>query len=193
MVRLEDVYDAAAEQERLAAIVDPRYTRMLVAVHELVASAFPELQDYRLDDEAVRALLDEAAAHVVLIDDATRRAIAATLQEGQARGYSAFELAHGVPAREGQPAFGGIDGLFHVTWKGRSETVARNELAEAQHQSAVNRYAATGMVERVRLVENEDTDEPCAARNGQVVPLSPPPARLHVNCRLGLVPIVEPT
>jgi hypothetical protein len=188
MVRLDAIYDADAEQERLAAILDPRYTRMLAAVHELVASAFPELDDYRLDDEAVRELLAAAAAHVVLIDDATRRAIAATLAEGQARGYSAFELAHGVAA----DGFGGIDGLFQGTWKGRSETVSQTELSTAQVAASLNRFQATGIVHRVRLVENEDTDAACAARNGQVVPISDQPGLLHPRCRLSVVPIVAP-
>ncbi len=188
-MRLEDVYDAGEWQRRLAAILMPRYVRMLEAWQGLVSSALPQLQaeDFRLDDEATRAILAEAAERVVLIDASTRDAIREQLREGQKRGYSSSEIANGVPAED----YRGIDGLFAVTWKGRAQTVAFNELSEAQHVASLNRYAATGLIDKVQLVENEDTDEPCAARNGMVVPLSSNPQRLHVNCRLGTIPVVE--
>jgi hypothetical protein len=186
-MRLEDVYDPLAEQAALAAVLDPRYTRMLVAVHELVASAMPEAQDFRLDDEAARMILEEAATRVVLIDQATQDALRAQLKVGQARGYSAYQVAHGVPEED----YPGIDGLFRVTWKGRSEQVSRTELANAQVTSSLNRYAATGLVTRVQLVENTDTDEPCASRNGRIVPIGEQPGLLHPNCRLSTIPILD--
>jgi len=188
-MRLDDLYDREAEQRRLAAILFPRYAQMLAAWHETVASQFPELtpDEFRLDDEATRAVLAEAAERVVLIDSATRDAIRQQLREGQARGYSTFQLAHGVPEDD----YRGIDGLFSVTWKGREETVARTELAHAQNVASLDRYEATGLVSHVRLHENEDTDEPCASRNGKIVPLSEKPGLLHPRCRLGLEPIVD--
>ena len=57
--------------------------------------------------------------------------------------------------------------------------------------AALSRYAATGMVTRVQLVESEDTDEPCASRNGQVVPIASKPGLLHPRCRLSMVPVVD--
>ena len=188
-MRLEDVYDRGAWQRRLAAILMPRYVRMLEAWQQLVASALPQLsfEEFRLDDEATRAMLAEAAERVVLIDQATRDAIREQLREGQRRGYSADELAHGVPGED----YRGIGGLFEVTWKGRAETVSRTELAHAQNVASLDRYEATGLVEKVQVVENEDTDEPCASRNGKIVPLSSKPGLLHPNCRLALIPVVE--
>jgi hypothetical protein len=188
-MRWEDVYDPEEEQGRLARILFPRYQRMLEAVHQLVHSVFPWLtpDEFRLDDPATRKQLALAAEQVVGIDATTRAALRDVLREGQRRGYSAFEIAEGVPADR----FGGIKGLYLDTWKGRAELIARTEMATAQNAAALDRYGATGLVQRVQLVEHEDTDEPCAARNGRVVPLSEKPGLLHPNCRLGLVPIVE--
>ena len=188
-MRLSDIYDPQEWQRLLASILMPRFRRMLEAWHELVASQFPELspEDFRLDDEATRMILAEAAERVVLIDAATRDAIREQLREGQRRGYSTYQLAYGVPEDD----YRGIDGLFRTTWKGRAEVCARTELAHAQNVASLDRYAATGMVSRVQLVENEDTDEPCASRNGKVVPLSSKPGLLHPNCRLGIIPIVD--
>lgn len=191
MTGLSDIYDWRAEQAALAALLLPRYARMLAAVHALVASVFPELSlsgedTFRLDDPAVRKVLALAAEQVVLIDQATRDALRQVLQDGQRAGYSSSEVAHGVPA----DGYGGIDGLYLNTWAGRSETIARTELATASNASALDRYAATGLVTHVRIHENADTDEPCAARNGTVVPLGSKPGLLHPNCRMGLEPIV---
>src|SRR4030095_12553078 len=125
MASLGDVYDREGEARRLAALLSPRYARMLLAVHKLVASLFPEWQPgpdddpWRLDDPAVRKQLALAGEPGVLIDGAARDARRDVCREGQRRGYSAFEVAHGV-AKDG---YGGIDGLYLHTWAGRSETI----------------------------------------------------------------------
>jgi len=191
-VRVEDVFDSEAEQEALAAILDPRYVGMLNATHEAVGSALApflgfDAEGFRLDDAATRALLAESAERVVLITAATRDALRAQLREGQRRGYSAHEIAYGVPAED----YRGVDHLFRTTWKGRAETVARTELAHAQNVASLNRYEATGLVAEVEIVEHDDTDAPCAARNGKVVPLSEKPGLLHPNCQMGLIPRVR--
>jgi hypothetical protein len=188
-MRPDDLYDPEEEQALLARILMPRYRRMLEAVHELLQSVFPFLSpdEFRLDDEATREQLALAAERVVRIDQSTRDRLRDVLREGQERGYSDDEIADGVPAE----GYGGIRGLYLETWRGRPETIARTELATAQHAASLDRYAATGLVSHVRIHENEDTDEPCASRNGTVVPLSEKPGLLHPNCRMGLEPIVE--
>jgi hypothetical protein len=192
MPSLEDVYDDEAEQEALAAILDPRYVGMLAATHAAVGSALApflgaDAEAFRLDDAATRAILAESAERVVLITAATRDALREQLREGQRRGYSAFQIANGVPAED----YRGVDGLFRTTWRGRAETVARTELAHAQNVASLDRYAATGLVDEVEIVEHNDTDAPCAARNGTVVPLSEKPGLLHPNCQMGLIPRVR--
>jgi hypothetical protein len=185
---LDSFYDAEAEQEALAVILEPRYVRMLGAIHELVRVTFPTMEDFRLDDEATREMLDHAAEQVVRIDETTRDALRELLKLGQERGYSTWEIANGV-AKDDYP---GIEGLFKETWRNRAQTVARNELLEAQHTASLNRYAATGLVDRVRLRDGSGTapDEPCLSRNGQVVPLNSNPQRLHVNCSVAVIPIL---
>jgi hypothetical protein len=188
-VRVEDVYDPEEEQGLLARILFPRYLRMLEAVHQFLQSVFPFLsaEEFRLDDPATRKQLALAAEQVVRIDQSTREQLREVLREGQQRGYSDFEVANGVPA----DGFGGIRGLYMETWRSRPETISRTEMATAQNAAALDRYGATGLVSRVQIVEHEDTDEPCASRNGKVVPLSEKPGLLHPNCRMGLLPIVE--
>jgi len=188
-MRLEEVYDSEEEQGRLARILLPRYVRMLEAIHQLVASVFPWLSpdEFRLDDPATRKQLALAAEQVVGIDATTRGALRDVLREGQKRGYSAFQLAEGVPAE----GFGGIKGLYLETWKGRAETIARTEMATASLAASKDRYKATGLVSRLQIVEHEDTDAPCAAMNGRVFPVEEAPGLEHPNCRRGYVPIVD--
>ena len=188
-MRLSDIYDDEEEQGLLARILFPRYLRMLEAVHQFLQSVFPFLSpdEFRLDDPATRRQLALAAEQVVRIDQSTRDQLREVLREGQQRGYSDFEVANGVPG----DGFGGIRGLYMETWRSRPETIARTEMATAQNAAALDRYAATGLVSRVRIHEHEDTDEPCASRNGKVVPLSSKPGLLHPNCRMGLEPIMD--
>jgi hypothetical protein len=188
-VRLSDLYDPEEEQGLLARVLFPRYLRMLEAVHQLVWSVLPQLTPdaFRLDDAATRKQLALAADQVVRIDQSTRSQLRDVLREGQERGYSDHEIAQGVP----QDGYGGIRGLYLDTWKGRAETIARTEMSTAAVEASLSRYAATGVVTHVRLHENEDTDEPCASRNGRVVPISEKPGLLHPNCRLGLEPVLN--
>ncbi len=183
MATLEAVYDAEEEQGALALITFPRYARMLEVVHGLVESALPELdaEAFRLDDAATRRLLAKAAEQVVLIDETTRDGLRKVLQEGQERGYSDQQIADGVP----KDGFGGVDGLYLNTWKHRAETITRTELSTAQVEASLDRYAATGLVSQVEIVEATDTDDACAARNGKRVLLTARPGLLHPNCLPG--------
>ena len=188
-MRLSDLYDPEEEQGLLARILFPRYLRMLEAVHQFLQSVFPWLsaEEFRLDDPATRKQLALAAEQVVRIDQSTRDQLRDVLREGQKRGYSDLQIADGVPA----DGFGGIKGLYLETWKGRAELIAVTEMATAQVAAALDRYQATGLVTHVRLHEHEDTDEPCASRNGVVVPISSKPGLLHPRCRLGVEPLMN--
>jgi hypothetical protein len=183
---LVGLYDPDDEQERLAEILEQRYQSMLRAMHALLRAAFPELEDFRLGDDAVNRILIEAASRVVRIDEATRRAIAEQLRLGQALGLSPWEMANGRPDLE----YRGIEGLFRETWRNRGLTVARTELQHAQVTAAVDRYQATGLVDEVKLVDG-DQDNACSARNGKIVPIGQVPGLAHPNCTLALIPILR--
>jgi len=183
---VDDVYDADVEQARLRVLLEEAYTAVLRAVNAVVAQAFQGMVTLRLDDPAVRRILQEAASRVVGIDETTRSAIRVMLAQGHEAGYSAWQIAHGVP----EDGFPGIDGLFKQTWAGRSETIARTELQHAQVRSAVDRYHATGLVDEVELVDGED-DPVCSARNGKRVPLEQVPGLAHPRCTLAIIPIIR--
>jgi hypothetical protein len=174
-----DWYDEDAEQRRLYAILAPRYRGMLAAVHDAVREAYELAADeFRLDDAAVRRVLAEAARQVVRIDARTRATLRERLQDAQRRGLSNRETADA------------IDDLFTETWKGRPDTIARTELQHAQNVAALDRYAETGLVDRVRIIDG-DQDAPCAGRNGTTVPLADRPQLAHPNCTLVVVPVLR--
>lgn len=183
---IDQVWDSADEQRRLVELMAPYYVRILTAVHALTARSLPlPVRDtFRLDDPATRRVLQQAATRVVRIDETTRQAIATTLQNGQEQGLSTWEIAHGTTD------FRGIDQLFRETWASRADTVARTELQEAQRLSALDRYHATGLVDRVKIIDG-DYDDACAARNGKVVPIEQAPELLHPNCKMVLTPVLR--
>lgn len=182
-----DRIDWRAEQYRLSLAIDPVYRQTLVAMHALVADALGlDPRTFRLDDAATRRVLETAAEQVVKITATTREQVRAVLAEGQGRGYTTWQIVNGVPA----DGYGGLEGLFSETWAGRAETIARTELGMAQRVSALDRYKASGLVDRVLIHDGED-DEPCRSRNGRVVPLAEAPDLAHPNCRLVLSPVLK--
>jgi hypothetical protein len=188
VAEIDDVYDGDAERERLAAILEQRYLAVLNAVHAAMIRLFGlDPTRFTVTDAAVNLLLVDAAQRVVRIDETTRQAIAEQLRVGQALGLSNYEIAHGNP----EIGYHGIDGLYEETWAGRAEMIARTELQHAQNEAALNRYGATGMVDMVRIIDGDDWDSPCAARNGTVVPISERPTLNHPNCTLVVVPVLR--
>jgi SPP1 gp7 family putative phage head morphogenesis protein len=187
-VDVDDLYDSEEEQRLLAAILFPTYEWELETNHDLIAGALAHLglEDFRLDDEATRKQLALAAEQVVGITATDRDGLREVLREGQRRGYSDHEIAEGVPTE----GFGGIRGLYGVTWRSRPEVIARTELATAQLAATKDRYRATGIIEEVEIVENEDTDEPCASMNGKRFPVDDAPGLEHPQCRRAYLPVL---
>jgi hypothetical protein len=188
MPEVDDIYNSDEERQRLAEILERRYLAMLAAVHEAMIRLFGlDANRYVITDQAVNLLLVDAAQRVVRIDENTRQAIAEQLRVGQALGLSNYEMAHGVA----QLGYRGIDGLYSETWAGRAEMIARTELQHAQNEASMNRYAATGMVDHVRIIDGDEWDLPCANRNGTTVPISARPQLNHPNCTMVLVPVLR--
>lgn len=188
MPEVDDVYNSRDEQRRLAEILERRYLAMLAAVHEALIRLYGlDATRFVISDSAVNLLLVDAARRVVGIDETTRQDIAEQLRVGQAAGFSNYELAHG----RADVGYRGIEGLYTETYRNRSETIARTELQHAQNEAALNRYAATGMVDMVQIIDGDEWDLPCARRNGTIVPISDHPQLNHPNCTLVVVPVLR--
>ena len=69
--------------------------------------------------------------------------------------------------------------------------IARTELQHAQNEAALNRYAATGLVDMVKIIDGDQWDLPCANRNGTTVPITDHPELNHPNCTLVVVPVLR--
>jgi len=185
---VNEVYDSQDEQERLAAILEQRYLAMLNAVHAALIRLYGlDANRFVISDNAVNLMLVDAAQRVVRIDENTRQLIAEQLRVGQALGLSTYQMAHG----DEKIGYRGIEGLYSETWQSRAETIARTELQHAQNEASLNRYAATGMVDMVQIIDGDEWDAPCARRNGTVVPISEHPQLNHPNCTMVVVPVVR--
>jgi len=185
MAEADDVFNSREEAERLARIFEQRYMAILRFTNAAVRRAFG-LQRFRLHDTETNRYLVDAARRVVGITETTRLEIVEQLRVGQAMGFSNWQIAHGVPEAD----YPGIDGIYFNKWRGRADMIARTELQHAQNEASLNRYQATGMVDRVQIVDGDDWDVPCATRNGTIVPISAHPTLNHPHCTLGLVPVL---
>lgn len=188
MPDISEIYDGDEERRRLADILEPRYRAMLEAVNRaLIALYGLDATRFVVSDQAANLLLVDAAQRVVRIDETTRQAIVEQLRIGQELGLSTWEIANGNAAI----GYHGIEGLYSETWKGRAETIARTELQHANNTAALQRYASSGMVDQVQIIDGDEWDGACAARNGRIVPISEHPRLLHPNCTMVLVPVLR--
>jgi len=134
----------------------------------------------------------EVASRVVDITQATMRSIQDTLAEGLRNGYTARQIANGVPADE----FRGLRSIVAETYANRHETIARTEVGFIANRTTNDRYRNAG----VREVDIEDGpdcgwtehDDPDLADGSrrtmdefEAYPLS------HPNCVRVPLPVVE--
>lgn len=181
----EDERDHDLELALLTALMIKWYGTMLKAMHTITIRFF-NLGPIPLDDPAVRQMVLKARAAAVAVDATTQRLIAKRIADGLERGLTAREIAFGADD------FVGLDDLFDQTWKNRPLTIAQTELQKAQVSASVNRFRQLGRgVVTHLLISDGDYDQPCADRNGRIVPIGQEPSLNHPNCRLSVSPIIS--
>ena len=185
---IQHVWDDDQERKLLTQLMVLMYLSMLTTVQKMATLVLRlQLIDLSVDSSAVRRFVLEAGARAVMVDATTQKMIAQTIARGQMLGLSNWEIANG--SRDG--SFGGIEGLFSETWKGRAEMVVRTELQKAMLEASVDRFRSSGVVRWVRATDG-DYDPACAARNGRIYPIGNPPQLLHPRCRLQITPSGAP-
>lgn len=178
MVAVEEVLNSDDEQERLRQLLEPRYLAILLVTQHLVQQAFarylsPGLPT--LTEQTVRRVRALVAARVALIDGTTRKQIQEAIDRAGWEGVAPRSL---------------VESLYETTWASRAQLISSHELQHAATELALDRYAATGVVDRVRIDEHLATDF-CKDRHNQVVPLHTRPGLLHPNCRATLHPVLK--
>ena len=137
-------------------------------------------------------LLSRSGARIARVDTVTRNAVRRALVEGRARGYSAFQIAYGVPADE----FRGIHAVVDSFYRGRPETIARTELAISHQQASHERYRAAG-VDDVDITDGPDcgwthhNDPDLANGSRRTIDEAENYPVAHPNCRRVSVPVLR--
>lgn len=179
---LPDVADLINEDEerRLAMILEALYAKVLKDMHVIVTDSLDlDPLTFRLPDAEARDwAARHAAARVTMISETTRAALRDVIADGIEEGKSTYEIMQD------------IESLYLNTWPNRPEVIARTEVGQAQREAAINRYAATGLVDRVTIRDGDD-DSPCRERNGTTVPLERAPDLAHPQCTLILIPVLK--
>jgi len=121
------------------------------------------------------------------INDVSRDALSNQLQIGGGRGYSLDQMVRGVPKDD----FRGLRSYVKETYKNRSKTIARTEMATAQNTGTAARYKAAGVTEVI--IQDGDDDELCAPYAGTRQPidwaLDNPIA--HPNCTRAYSAVID--
>jgi len=93
------------------------------------------------------------------INDVSRYALRSSIQQGTESGYSLDQIVRGVP----KDNYRGLRSVVLETYKNRSKTIARTEVATAQNTSTAARYKASGVAQVI--VQDGDDDDLCAPYN----------------------------
>lgn len=167
------------EDERMRLILEGAYRRMLRDMHAIVGTAFDlDPATFRLPDAVTEQFLTHAQFAGTQISETTQARLREILIEGQRNGDSTQDIIERV------------EKLYEQTWKARPETIVRTEIGEAQRLAAIDRYTASGLIDRVKIRDG-DKDEPCKSRNGTTVPLDQAPTLAHPKCTLLLVGLLR--
>ena len=121
------------------------------------------------------------------INDVSRAALRKQLQVGNQAGYSLDQMVRGVP----KDNYRGLRSVVRETYKNRSKTIARTEVATAQNTGTAGRYKAAGVTEVI--IQDGDDDELCAPYAGTRQPidwaLDNPIA--HPNCTRAYSAVID--
>ena len=121
------------------------------------------------------------------INDVSRAALRKQLQVGNQAGYSLDQMVRGVP----KDNYRGLRSVVRETYKNRSKTIARTEIATAQNTGTAGRYKSAGVTEVI--IQDGDDDELCAPYAGTRQPidwaLDNPIA--HPNCTRAYSAVID--
>jgi hypothetical protein len=145
--------------------------------------------DWDLENRNVRNVLDKLALRVVDVNAKTRRDIADVVTQAQVDGITLNETADR------------LRGLYQETYRGRSMTIARTESMVSYGEASVLGYRSTGVVDRVKVLDNPNHTDAygasdgltCATRDGIVVPLDEGMSHIyadHPNGSATLAPVL---
>jgi HK97 family phage portal protein len=167
--------------EQLRALLAPVYGRVLSGVHGLIEDGLRIT--FELDAIGTRNYLATAGTNIVGINETTLRAVRQALLEAQHAGESVAQTAQRLSEL---PEFG----------QARAMTIARTEIAQASNRAAVHVYRSSGVVLGIQIVDGEEFDEPCKARNGKILTFEAAetePPLLHPNCTARFLPVTQPS
>lgn len=144
------------------------------------------------DSPGYNLIRREIGSRIVGINQATRAAVQNVIIDGLRQGYSARQIAEGVPSDE----FRGIRAVVRETYKNRAQTIARTEVAFVAQRAAEDRYRAGG-VQEVDIDDGPDCgwtshDDPDKADGSRrtLAELAAHPLS-HPNCVRVPLPVVE--
>lgn len=175
----DEIFDDAAESERLRVLLEPWYQRALTASAELAQSALGI--SFTIDDPLTREFLRQSGTKITLITDTTREAIRAALAEGQSQGEAYTQLARRI---RDLPAFDA----------NRARLVARTELGESTNRATLVSFTASKVVAGVEVTDGDEFDDVCAQMNGRrftMTEASAVPLLAHPNCTRAFSPITD--
>ena len=142
-------------------------------------------------EDAMQNISDSAGQHLGMrdIEPQVRASIMEAIRQGLAAGDSPTKTAQRI--RDRVPA-----GRFvHAGSRYRAQLISREETANAMRAAMLASYRSNPHITHLELRDGiygpPRSDAQCMARDGEVVPISDPPAPYHPLCTLSFSPVVS--
>jgi hypothetical protein len=123
------------EDRRLQIVIQPDLQEQYIAAATLAGGLLGG-SGPSPDDPRVQDYLLTSGERIVAINDATRDDVRLALALGGERGYNQHQIARGVP----DEGFRGLDDIVAQTYRGRSDTIVRTELAFSSARATLDSY-----------------------------------------------------
>ena len=189
---IEDDLWPATEDIAVRVALEAAATEISVAVIGAMVAQYGDIS-LPFTDIIIQQRIAESATRVRWIDDVTRRAIRETIAEGRAFGLSDYQVAYG--SRQ-HPEFRGLRSVVEEVYRGRAQTIARTETANAANLTQID-WARNAGYTRVRVSDGSEcgwsSHSDTRKANGLVVTIEEAAAypTSHPNCVRNSVPVTS--
>ena len=177
-----------ADVDIIMRVLIPEIVAMGGETVELISQMLGDV-DYSLRITGMNRYLSEhALERATRVLDTQRGAIRNVLLIAEERGYGQYQIVNGVPA----DGFRGLRDVAMEAYRGQANAIARTEMGFAANNASVIAYDAAG-VEKVKVYDGIDFDEPCVSANGKEwdTRRAMSEALQHPNCRRSFSPIID--
>ena len=185
--KVEDLVPAGMRNELQGVLTRTAIKVVKKTFKYLADSGIVPTAEYNERGRFTQRAIQQAAANADNIQRTTVKGVQDAITFGLERGYTMDQLANGVP----DDGFKGLRGLVKSADVNRVPMIARTEIMQMTNMATLSYYEEMG-ADMVQIIDGDQFDERCAARNGKIVTLAEAATEEeHPNGIMDFVPAID--